>query len=497
MRLETMYWIVCGAIGTRGRRSGVSDTKELLQRIAALRKRLDSNAIAFAPPAPSVVAQETMQTIEDKVQRGLLHGSMIESSIRGAELNDPTQPSLPPVRLTARGSRLIRQGRELLQALRTVSDDPAFQQIEEFDALLQLHREAVAMIEVLLRTVQMFPASVSTQMRMCDGLDLVMRDAEERVTLLCASLARRKRGISHVAELADFLRALATGQPVRLGALQALADRVLEEVRAGLPLRFAEASPEDPARFAAAHGLTVAHVLGRLIHNDPEWKQQLQLAVMATLVHDVGMLRVPAEVLSSATPFTMDQRRLVEKHAAVAAEMLAPLWPGGGWPVDAAVHHHERTDGTGYPAGQKHLEQSAFTRLLAVCDIYTAMCSTRPHRHAHDTRTALTEILFLSERDHLDKKAAELLLVLSFYPIGTIVELNDGSIAIVIATQTGQRSLTSPGRPVVHLVADAQGLPMPWPTVIDLLEHPQRSIVRRLAAEERKNWLYKKYPQLI
>lgn len=475
----------------------MSDTKELLQRIASLRKRLDASSVTVGPPASSVVAQDNVRALDEKVQRGAYHASAIENAVRGAEFNDPTQPAPPPVQLTARGARLVRKGRELLQALRKISDDPTFQQIEEFDVLLHLHREGVAMIEVLLRTVQMFPPSASAQMRMSDGLEVVLRDAEERITLLCSSLARRKRSISQISELADFMRGLATQKSMQLAPLQTLADLVLEDARAGVPLRFAYASPEDPARFAAAHGLTVAHVMGRLIHDDAEWKPQLQLAVMAALVHDVGMLRVPAEVLMSAGALTSDQRRLVEKHAASAQAMLAPLWPGGGWPVEAAVHHHERTDGTGYPNGQKHLEQSGFTRLLAVCDVYAAMCSHRPYRPAHDTRTALTEILFLAERDNLDKKAAERLLVLSFYPVGSVVELNDGSVAIVTATHAGSRGLTNPGRPIVHLVADAQGQAMGWPTVVDLLEHTDRSIVRRLSSDERKTWLYKKYPQLI
>src|SRR5207248_11469076 len=116
-------------------------------------------------------------------------------------------------------------------------------------------------------------------------------------------------------------------------------------------------------------------------------------------------------------------------------------------------------------------------RLLAVCDVYAALCAPRPHRPAFDTRTALTDTLLLAERDALDKFQAERLLLLSFYPVGSVVELSDGSAAAVVATHPGQRGLTNPARPIVTLLADGQGQPLPFPRMIDLLQQPDRSIV--------------------
>ena len=265
-----------------------------------------------------------------------------------------------------------------------------------------------------------------------------------------------------------------------------LADVIVDEAKAGQPLRFLHASPIDPSRFAAAHCLTVAQVLARLLLDDAEWQPQLQLAIMTALVHDVGMTRVPAEVLLTQGPLDSDQRRLIEKHTHIAEGMLTPLWPGGGWPIEAATCHHERNDGTGYPAGQREIGLSSIVRLLAVCDVYAALCAPRPHRPAFDTRTALTETLMLAERDYLDKASAELLLMLSFYPVGSTVELNDGTVGLVIATQRGPDGLTHPDRPVVYLAADAQGQPFDWPRVVDLLEHKDRSILRGLSADERR-----------
>jgi hypothetical protein len=158
--------------------------------------------------------------------------------------------------------------------------------------------------------------------------------------------------------------------------------------------------------------------------------------------------------------------------------MLTQLWPGGGWPVDVAVGHHERNDGTGYPNGRKEMALPSIVRLVAVCDVYAALATPRPYRPAYSTRTALTETLSLAEREHLDKPSAERLLLLSFYPVGSRVELNDGSIGVVTGAQRGPDALLHPDRPIVQLEKDAQGNALDWPMMVDLAQHKDRSILR-------------------
>ena len=468
------------------------DTKELLRKIAALRMRLNTSA----EPAASTSAANPLADIEDKLQRGAAHTALIESSLHSAASSEPA-PAMPaPLRLTGRGARLLRKGRELLQALRRIADDPGFQRTEDADGLVQVHREGMAMIEVILRTVQTMPASVSAQLRMCEGLEFVLGEVEGRIALLGGSLAQRQRTWARIDELADYLRCLAANRPVGLAPLQALADAVLDEAKTGQPLRFWHRSPGDPSRFAAAHSLNVAQVLARVLLDDEEWQTQLQLAIMAALVHDVGMTRVPADVLLTQGPLSSDQRRLIEKHTVVAEAMLDPLWPGGGWPIEAATCHHERNDGTGYSLGRSEIQLASIVRLLAVCDVYAALCAPRPYRAAFDTRTALTDTLLLAERNYLDK-SAERLLLLSFYPVGSAVELNDGAVGLVIATHADTVGMTNPGKPIVFVATDAQGQPLGWPSVVDLLEHPDRSILRSISAAERRTLLGKHYPQLI
>lgn len=467
----------------------MSDTKELLARIAALRDRLNKSAEA----APAAAAAESLRAVAEKVQHGGVHNMLIESSLRFAEAGEPA-PAAP--RLTARGQRLLRQGRDALQALRTIADDPTFQQIGTSGALADWHRQATALIEVVLRTAQSFPPGIATQLRLCEGLELLLAEVDRRAILLCDNLAARKRTDALIDELAGYLRQLAANQSVGLTPMQAMADRIIVAAKIQEPLRFLYAAPAEPARFAAAHGLSVAQVMARVLCHDAEWEAGLQLAIIAALVHDVGMARVPAEVLLKSGPLNADERRLIEKHTTVSETMLHKLWPGRGWPVEAARDHHERNDGTGYPQARRDIQISTYARLLAVCDVYAAMCAPRPHRPAFDTRTALTETLLLAERDYLDKKWAERLMQVSFFPVGSVVELNDGAIALVIGTHPGQTGITHPAQPIVQLLQDADGKPFAWPSVVDLLEQRERNILRSLNPADRLTALQGAFPRL-
>ena len=140
---------------------------------------------------------------------------------------------------------------------------------------------------------------------------------------------------------------------------------------------------------------------------------------------------------------------------------------------------------------------SPFARLIAVCDVYAALCAPRPHRPAFDTRTALTETLLLAEREYLDKSCAERLLLLTFYPVGTAVELNDGALGLVLETPADQEGVTPPDRPLVHIVQGGPGVTQPWPSLVDLRTAKDRRILRALTVSEQRAKLGRRFPQLL
>jgi HD-GYP domain-containing protein (c-di-GMP phosphodiesterase class II) len=475
--------------------SAMADTQVLLNKISALRQRLEQ-AQGLADSAAAALLKKTdapprdaFLVLENKIASGNRQTAMLTET-----LPPRAGDARLPVRLTARASRLLQKGRELLDPLRRLNEEPI---LRAEPPLVQRHLEIASLIDAVLRGVQHFPETPSVQIRLCEGLEAMLGVASDRLTALSEGVSQRQRRAASLAKLVEILRRLADEQPFDVRGLTELGDRVLTDAQEGQPLHFLVEPVDQAARFVAAHCLTVAQVAARLVRADPDWRGRALEVVLAALVHDVGMLVIPAETFQSTGPLDDEQRRVLERHVYMGADRIARMVPNSAWLVEATQGHHERIDGTGYPLGLRDLQVGPLARFLAVCDVYAAMCCARPHRVALETRTALADTLLLAEQGTLDRFQAERLLQLTFYPVGQVVELADGAVGLVVATHPGRRDLNGLARPVVALLNDSQGHPLPVPQHLDLAECEGRSILRSLPARERRQVLDQRYPEWL
>ncbi len=112
---------------------------------------------------------------------------------------------------------------------------------------------------------------------------------------------------------------------------------------------------------------------------------------IAALLHDVGKIYVPAEILAKPTTLTPAEFEIIKTHSQVGYEILSPVnFP---WPIpEIVLQHHEKKDGSGYPKGLKGDEIILEARILCVADIVEAMMSHRPYREALGLDEALNDI---------------------------------------------------------------------------------------------------------
>jgi hypothetical protein len=492
----------------------MSETRVLLGKIQALRQRLEQ-AQGLANEARSAAAALVEETsagsrglvaFERLVEESDEHDAQLDRIVRPlTALIRDDEPHALPRQLTSRARRALERGRDLLLHLRQLAD--AFDTAEggeeplplfnRRDPLARLYRETIALTDTALRMIPLFPETTSGQLRLCEGLEAILNVVAARQRTLSAGVERQRREVDRVSRLADLLTVLDNGIEISKQPFLELAEEVLNDAQECAPLRFLEGDASNPAHFIACHGLTTARVAGRIIRHDPELRGRALDVILAALVHDVGMLRIPPEILAYPEPFDDGQRRIVESHCHMGVSMAEPLLHDAPWLVEAIGGHHERLDGTGYPDGLRDFQLKPLTRLLAVCDVYAALCTRRSHRPARETRTALTDTLLLAEQGQLDRHYGECLLHLSFYPVGSVVELADGAVGVVVATPQPRRDLSSPARPVVALLMDSQGQPLPLPHHIDLAQSDSPSIVRTLSGAESRELLGGRFPEWV
>ncbi|MBA4065323.1 MAG: hypothetical protein C0501_16755 [Isosphaera sp.] len=478
----------------------MSDARGLLDRITAFRQRLESVPYLIPDAIP----------VDPGADRGIVSESEAFRARLRQIVEAPHVPEgPPPPQLTDRARRLLAAAKSLLDRQRTFAADPLAAALPASDVLAAYHAETAAVLDSAIRLAQSFPDSPAAQLKQCNGFDGLIGVVAERLTVQERALALRKADAARVDRLAAVYAAMAGSAPVGLPTVAALAEELLEEARRGKPLRFVHAAAESvaahpgaaefpaPVRHLAAHAVNVAQVVARVAPADPEWGGRPLLAVVAALLVDCGMTAVPPAVVAKADGLSPGERRLVEAHAQVSAELVLRCFPEVAPLAAAVAAHHERTDGTGYPAGLRGTTAPSLGRLLAAADVYAALCAPRPHRPARDGRAALTEVLLLAEHGRLDREYAALLVRLSFYPVGTVVELTDGRVGVVAANHPDPADPRAPGRPVVAVLAGADGVLLSHPEHVDLAAADRGGVLRAAPPDRRRAVLGGRYPELV
>jgi HD-GYP domain-containing protein (c-di-GMP phosphodiesterase class II) len=150
-------------------------------------------------------------------------------------------------------------------------------------------------------------------------------------------------------------------------------------------------SLQDADQYTEGHCRRVADLaceVGRILDLDAAELIELELAAR---LHDVGKLRVPTEILDKPGPLDDRERAIVRQHSGWGADMVARI-PGLEAIALLVRLHHERMDGDGYPHGLSGRRIPIASRIVAVCDAYSAIVDDRPYRAGQSSMAALAEL---------------------------------------------------------------------------------------------------------
>jgi len=152
---------------------------------------------------------------------------------------------------------------------------------------------------------------------------------------------------------------------------------------------------------------------------------------VAALLHEVGMIKLPQESYTNKRTLTEQERKLLYAHPILGFNILKSF----DFPMVicmAALEHHERENGTGYPQRKTGDKISLYAKIVAVACSYEALSSRRPHKDAKDSHTGIMELLKNEGKQYDDTIVRALVYSLSIYPIGLYVLLSDGKKGQVV-----------------------------------------------------------------
>lgn len=206
-----------------------------------------------------------------------------------------------------------------------------------------------------------------------------------------------------------------------------------------------------------------------------------QEAMLAAFLHDIGKARIPREILTSTRVFKPDSVELQEirKHAALGAEILS----SAEMPdviVNMAHYHHVKLDETissSYPKGVTQAEALFETQLLSIIDTYQALVSGRSYKKSWTPSAVMRYLDAIAGIEFDPDLWDDFQAVMGYYPVGSLVNLSDGSQAFVISVP--HKDLLNPQ---VAEVVDAAGHPTEKNRLVDLAEEPSLTIKSDLDA---------------
>lgn len=231
------------------------------------------------------------------------------------------------------------------------------------------------------------------------------------------------------------------------------------------------------------HSVAVSAMMIALARQLNQNEAVVRSAGEAGLLHDVGKMLLPMEVLNKPGKLTDAEFALVKSHPVQGHAFLLESANVDPVTLDVCLHHHEKVDGSGYPHRLEGAEISLLAKMGAVCDVYDAITSNRPYKTGWDPSESLRQMGTWAS-GHFDLPVFQAFAkTLGIYPVGSLVRLNSGRIGVV--AEQSRRSLTMPVVKAFYLIAAAQRIE---PMLIDL--SARGSTEKIIAREDPAQWKF-------
>lgn len=210
-----------------------------------------------------------------------------------------------------------------------------------------------------------------------------------------------------------------------------------------------------------------------------------QLASLGSvgLLADIGKTRVPQALLDKPSTLTPEEFEKAKLHVSLGHEMLAASGRLPGDVLGGIFQHHERLDGSGYPRGLKGDEIGLYGKMAAIADCFTALSARRAYADPLAPQDALMSLYQWADTSFHGALVEQFVRAIGVFPVGSLVELSTGAVAVVVANQRVRRL-----QPRVLLLTGPDKRQLAAPLEVDLLQRPREEqseslrIVRALPA---------------
>jgi len=264
------------------------------------------------------------------------------------------------------------------------------------------------------------------------------------------------------------------GKAVDVGGAFQLVEEISESVARHPQAIISLARLKTADDYTYMHSVAVCAMMVALAKRLGLDDQQTRLCGMAGLLHDMGKVAMPIEVLNKPGKLTDAEFDIMRSHPSEGHKILHASSAVDAVSLDVVLHHHEKFDGSGYPEQLKGDDISLYAKMAAVCDVYDAITSNRPYKAGWDPAESLRRMAEWS--GHFDPKVFQAFVKsIGIYPVGSLVRLKSGRIGVV--TEQSPKSLTTP---IIKVFFSTKSNMRIMPSLVDLSQpHTTEKIIGR------------------
>ena len=294
-----------------------------------------------------------------------------------------------------------------------------------------------------------------------EDFNKIIENIKPKVRVLEAALAHKT-----ITQVDEVYRRISENGSLGDGAyiLARQAALLTEEVSRAPQILLCLGRVRDSDEYTFVHSLNVGllcgYLAGRLKPGDREFAASI---TYGGLLHDLGKAKVPQDVLNKPGRLSEEEYEIMKAHSIHGDELARTSGISDVRVLSVIRNHHERWGGHGYPDGLQKNEIPLFARIAAVADVFDALTAKRVYKDPLSSREAVSMILESSENDFDKSVVRELLLSIGLYPPGTLVELSDFSVGVVVGARDADLF-----RPQVHVTVDGKGRRAPEGMIVDL-----------------------------
>jgi len=220
------------------------------------------------------------------------------------------------------------------------------------------------------------------------------------------------------------------GKAIDLGEMDAVVEQISASVLRHPSAMISLTRLRTADEYTYIHSVSVCALMTAVARQMGLSAAEVQAAGTAGLLHDVGKLLTPPEVLNKPGRLTDEEFAVMKRHPEQGVALLEE-WQASAETIDVCRHHHEKFDGSGYPDGLAGTQISLLSRIAAVCDVYDAISSTRPYKTAWSPAESIRRMA--EWKGHFDPQVFQAFVkTLGIYPIGSLVRLSTEQLAVVV-----------------------------------------------------------------